>query len=153
MNSEKCDFILNQYLMLDKNERVPLRLSLHLLFCKKCRNQIKMLRFAEKKIASPLSMPSPVTDETIQKIMDSVSPEMYKKMQKKPVPLVSWIIGGIVLIFLPLISIRSISLMNSRTLSMTYALLIAFCITAYCTVFVFGNIDAFIKKISGKPAA
>ena len=112
-----------------------------------------MLRFAEEKIASPLSMPSPVTDETIQKIMDSVSPEIYKKMQKKPVPLVSWIIGGIVLIFLPLISIRSISLMNSRTLSMTYALLIAFCITAYCTVFVFGNIDAFIKKISGKPAA
>lgn len=138
--------------MLDKNQMVPLNISLHLLFCNKCRQTIKMLKIAEKEIAEPLSMVSPVTDESIQKIMESVSEDVYKKIQKKSISFGSWIVTGLIMLFLLIVSIYTISLTNSRTLSIIYALLIAFCVTGYSATFVFGNIDVFVKKISGKAA-
>lgn len=147
MEHEKCEQIMNEYLMLDKGERVPFSLSLHLLSCKKCRKQIKMLEFAEKKAAEPLNIVTPVTDKTIQKVLDQIEPEAHSKFVR-PLPIPCWIIGGIIMICLLFSSMATTPFFHSRTLSLWYALTIAGCVTAYSAVFVFSNIDIFIKKIS-----
>ena len=91
--NNKCEDFLNQYLMLDKGERVPLRISLHLLCCKKCREQIKLLKLAEKEISAPLKIETPVTDASIQKVLSQVHVQKKDRFYK-PLPFAGWIIGG-----------------------------------------------------------
>lgn len=151
MNNKKqtnCDNAMSEYLMLDKNQHLPFRLTFHLLKCSECRRKIKMLSEAEKHIASPLKIPCPVTDETIKNVMMSVDPAAYEKFKARPVGLSHWIISGIVMIFMLVLSIYSTSEMQSPSLVLIYGLMIAFCVTLYCTVFVMSNVDFFVKKIS-----
>ena len=151
MNNKKqtnCDNAMSEYLMLDKNQHLPFRLTFHLLKCSECRRKIQMLSEAEKHIASPLKIPCPVTDETIKNVMMSVDPAAYEKFKARPVGLSHWIISGIVMIFMLVLSIYSTSEMQSPSLVLIYGLMIAFCVTLYCTVFVMSNVDFFVKKIS-----
>ena len=116
MNNKKqtnCDNAMSEYLMLDKNQHLPFRLTFHLLKCSECRRKIKMLSEAEKHIASPLKIPCPVTDETIKNVMMSVDPAAYEKFKARPVGLSHWIISGIVMIFMLVLSIYSTSEMQS----------------------------------------
>lgn len=145
--NEKCENFMNQYLMLDKGERVPLKISLHLLGCKKCRMQIKLLKMAEKEISAPLKIETPVTDASIQKVLSEINIDRKDKFYK-PLPFLGWIIGGILMIALLFSSLTPMQDMQSRSLSIWYALTIAGCVTAYCAVFVCSHIDFFIKKIS-----
>lgn len=151
MNNKKqtnCDNAMSEYLMLDKNQHLPFRLTFHLLKCSECRRKIKMLSEAEKHISAPLKIPCPVTDETIKNVMMSVDPAAYEKFKARPVGLSHWIISGIVMIFMLVLSIYSTSEMQSPSLVLIYGLMIAFCVTLYCTVFVMSNVDFFVKKIS-----
>lgn len=145
--NNKCEDFLNQYLMLDKGERVPLKISLHLLGCKKCREQIKLLKLAEKEISAPLKIETPVTDASIQKVLSQVHVQKKDRFYK-PLPFAGWIIGGILMIALLFSSLFSTQEMQNRSLSLWYALTIAGCVTAYCAVFVCSHIDLFIKKLS-----
>ena len=72
-NSKTCEEFMNRYLELDKNERIPFRLSMHLFFCRKCHRQIKMLAAAEKAAASPLKLQVPLTDASIKNVMERLS--------------------------------------------------------------------------------
>ena len=53
-----CDRAFNRYLELDKNERVPLRVTLHLLACPACRTGVRRLSRAERVLAAPLAVPA-----------------------------------------------------------------------------------------------
>ncbi len=145
--NNKCENFMNQYLMLDKGERVPFRISIHLLGCKKCREQIKLLRLAEKEISAPLKIETPVTDDSIQKVLSQIKVQQKDRFYK-PLPFAGWIIGGILMITLLFSSLFSTQDIQSRSLSIWYALTIAGCVTAYSAVFVCSHIDLFIKKIS-----
>ncbi len=145
--NNKCEDFMNQYLMLDKGERVPLKISLHLLGCKKCREQIKLLKLAEKEISAPLKIETPVTDASIQKVLSQVHVQQKDRFYK-PLPFAGWIIGGILMITFLFSSLLSTQDIQNRSLSIWYALTIAGCVTVYCTVFVCSHIDLFIKKIS-----
>lgn len=147
--NDKCEQIMNKYLMLDKDERVPLKISLHLLGCKKCREQIKLLKLAEKEISAPLKIQTPVTDKTIQNVLAQVNISNISQKDKfyKPLPFAGWIIGGIIMVALLFSSMFTTSDMESKTLDIWYALTIAGCVTAYCAVFVCSHIDLFVKKI------
>lgn len=145
--NDKCENFMNQYLMLDKGERVPLKISAHLLCCKKCREQIKLLKLAEKEISAPLKIETPVTDASIQKILSEIHiPEKDKFY--KPLPFAGWIIGGILMVALLFSSLITTQDIQNRSLSIWYALTIAGCVTAYSAVFVCSHIDLFIKKLS-----
>ena len=124
---------MNQYLMLDKGERVPLKISLHLLGCKKCREQIKLLKLAEKEISAPLKIETPVTDASIQKIISQIHVQQKDRFYK-PLPFAGWIIGGILMIALLFSSLFSTQDIQNRSLSIWYALTIAGCVTVYCAV-------------------
>lgn len=143
----KCEEMMNEYLMLDKGEKVPLHLTMHILGCKKCRGQIKLMKKAEEKISAPLKILAPVTDESIAKVLEQVSPEL-KIRNHKPFPVFGWILGGVIMAALLIFAMNNISDFHNNRLTAYYAYTLAGSISVYCAVFVFSHMDAFVKKIS-----
>ena len=139
MKNKKCNKIIERYLQLDKNQRLPLSITLHILSCKSCKNKIRMMSLAEESIKEPISITVPIT---------KISPESYNKITKNPISMTNWIISGIITILLLCASVIFASKFNSSTLTFIYTLISGTAIITYCCAFVISNIDFFIKKIS-----
>lgn len=148
MKNKKCNKIIERYLQLDKNQRLPLSITLHILSCKSCKNKIRMMSLAEEAIKEPISIEVPITDNSIEQIMQKISPETYNKITKNPISMTNWIISGIITILLLCASVIFASKFNSSTLTFIYTLISGTAIITYCCAFVISNIDFFIKKIS-----
>lgn len=148
MKNKKCNKIIERYLQLDKNQRLPLSITLHILSCKSCKNKIRMMSLAEESIKEPISITVPITDNSIEQIMQKISPESYNKITKNPISMTNWIISGIITILLLCDSVIFASKFNSSTLTFIYTLISGTAIITYCCAFVISNIDFFIKKIS-----
>ena len=69
-----CSEVMNNYLSLDKGERVPLGVTLHLITCKECRNQVRALKKAEKIARAPLEIPVAMDDFSIEAVMAKIAP-------------------------------------------------------------------------------
>ncbi len=130
MKTEKCEKIMNDFMMLDKNERLPLGLTLHLLTCKTCRTQVRYLTLAEKYTG------------------ESLRPSVEFKI--KPVSMTKWIVCGIVMIVFMLVFGAFSGKINNPNLIMAFYLVFGLIVTAYCAVFMGQNLDFFVKKISSK---
>lgn len=148
MENKKCENIINRYLQLDKDERLPLDITIHLLLCKSCRNKVRMLTMAEKQLSKYTNKTVKLTDSSIQAVIKEVAPETYEKLSKNPISLFNWIIGGIITISFLVISVIYASEYNNTSLTIGYAFVSAVAIVTYCSAFVMSNIDFFIKKIS-----
>lgn len=148
MKNKKCNKIIERYLQLDKNQRLPLSITLHILSCKSCKNKIRMMSLAEESIKEPISIEVPITDNSIEQIMQKISPETYNKITKNPISMTNWIISGIITILLLCASVIFASKFNSSTLTFIYTLISGTAIITYCCAFVISNIDFFVKKIS-----
>ena len=140
--------IMNEFLMLDKNERIPLSLTIKLLFNRKCRNEVRLLTKAEKLAKKPLSVQMPVTDKTIHAVLNQINPEFAEKAEiKNPFPLSRWITAGIamtaMMIFLGIMTRTS----SDQLLVLPFYVLFATVFTTYCAFFVGCNMDFFVKKI------
>jgi hypothetical protein len=147
MNVEKCGQIMHDYLLLDRHEHVPLKITAHLLVCKKCRTEVRLLTIADKACTKPLSIPVPITSDSITSIMKAVIPNYtVEEPEFNKVSLKRWVISGLVMIFAMLFfGINSYS-QNSQIAVSVY-LVFAAVITAYLALFVAGNMDFFIKKL------
>lgn len=142
---------LDQFLSLDKGQHVPFSLSLHLLFCKKCRAQIRSLIRAEQLAAKPLSISSPVTEDSIRTAIQQHAPEYEQKSYRFPIPL--WIVAGVfILATLFVFSLLSRKIVNG-TLEFTTYLFFALVVTGYLVLFFATNMDFFVKRIHTKKAA
>lgn len=147
MNVEKCGQIMHDYLLLDRHEHVPLKITAHLLVCKKCRTEVRLLTISDKACTKPLSIPVPITSDSITSIMKAVIPNYtVEEPEFNKVSLKRWVISGLVMIFAMLFfGINSYS-QNSQIAVSVY-LVFAAVITAYLALFVAGNMDFFIKKL------
>ena len=47
MKNKKCNKIIERYLQLDKNQRLPLAITLHILSCKSCKNKMECVKNAK----------------------------------------------------------------------------------------------------------
>lgn len=152
MKNKTTEKLITEYLMLDKNQKVPLSLSLKMFFNKKCHTTIKMIASAENLTKQPLNLTSPFTDSSIAAVMNKIAPQEYQKLIQTPISIANWIISGIFMIILLFSPLFLTNIMNSLSsqFSLFYSLFIATCVTAYASVFVFSNIDFFVKKISTK---
>lgn len=143
-----CENYMDQYLALDKDERVPLSLTIHLLICKKCRTQVRLLTMAEKIAAEPLCVPVPLTDNIITAIMKKIQPDWDPETcSTNPVSLKKWIVGGIFMILSMLVFGVFTSASSSEGLLVAFYLVFAGVVCSYCALFVGSNMDFFIKKI------
>lgn len=133
MKNENCEKTMDTFLALDKYERIPLGVTLHFICCKKCRTQARYLTLAEKFAGEPIR-PAPLKDA-------------LENIPVKPVSMAKWIISGIIMILMMVVS----GILLNKTESPAFAIILninfGLIITAYCAIFVGTNMDFFIKKI------
>lgn len=144
---KNCEQFMDQYLMLDKGEILPFKLSLHLLACRECRKEIRTLTKAQKLAGKPLKITVPSTDKSITKAMQSI--DINYDSSKVHVPLFQWIIAGVIMI-VAFFLFGLLTNTPTHEVNAIYYLLFAGSITAYCMLFVGTNLDFFIKKIDIK---
>lgn len=152
--SDKCEKYMNQFLMLDKRQALPLELSFHLLCCKKCRTQVRLMALAEKKVAEPLFIPVPFSDESLVRTMKSIDPN-FDPQSICPVSLSKWVVAGICLIlaFLSFALLDAVPIISDGMAVAVYSVF-GMSIALYCALFIFSNLDFFVKKVENiKPLA
>lgn len=140
-----CEQTMNDYLALDKNERVPPRITRHLLVCGHCRARVRLLTRAEHTAAHMLAAPVPLSDPAIARIMQTVAPA-WSEEKAQPVSMRGWIFGGILMIVFMLAFRLFRGAADNDTLLLAFYLFFALAVTAYCAIFVGTNLDFFIKK-------
>ena len=133
MNNETCEKNMDTFFSLDKYERIPLRLTLHLLSCKKCRNQVHYLSLAEKYASEPIKQ-TPIKDA-------------LENMPVRPVTMTKWIIWGIIMILLLVVFCLILNRIDRTSFAIFFNIIFGTLVTAYCVLFVGTNMDFFIKKI------
>ena len=139
-----CDKIMDDFLMLDKGQRLPVKISMHLLKCKKCRSEVRSLTKAEKLSGHSLNLKTPLTDASIVAIMQKVDPSYKPKKYK--VSFAQWIIIGFLMILGMLCF--GIYTHQSRDLTIAFYMVFAGAVVFYTLLFVASNMDFFVKKIS-----
>lgn len=145
--SEKCTDTMNRFLELDKHQAIPLRVSLHLLCCRKCRTQVRLMTMAERSCSEPLSVPATDSDLAIAMLMKKIDPSYTPELTGGHISMRRWIVSGIAMIFGMLFFLFSSNSLNNSTLNIVFYLFFACAISAYCAIFVGSNMDFFVKKI------
>lgn len=158
-----CDEAFNRYLELDKNERVPLRVTLHLFACPACRTGVRRLSRAERVLASPHAVSaqgafsSASDDAAVLSAMERIRAAglAYPPSQDDEgrVSLSRWIGSGLGLVFgfaiIPFSAIGEWSrLAFGTSFSIPLYLLCGIAVTTWCGVFIGSNIDFFVKKFN-----
>ncbi len=139
---------MEEYLRLDKHQRIPFRLILHFLFCSKCRNEVKALTKAEKLSAEPLNVPVPLKDDTIQKVLAKVNSNLAPQKKRNLIP--RWVSSGIILI-LTMLSLGYITRSFDNEYYTFWAfMLFTIAFIVYILVFFASNMELFIKRINTK---
>ncbi len=148
MSNSKCEKTMDKFLEMDKNDRIPFGVTMHLLFCKDCRRQVHYLTMAEKLAAAPLKVPAPLNDAALNQIMKSADPSWCdKNLQKNPVSMFRWILGGLLMIlFLCCFGLFANSV-QSEGLLITFYVVFSVIVVCYSAIFVGSNLDFFVKKI------
>lgn len=91
MNFKNCSHITNYYLKKDNDQKVSLKIRIHLLFCSKCRKEFKVFistinSFAE---SAPFSPNIDLSDQIMTKI--NTMPVNYHH----DIPIWQWILPGL----------------------------------------------------------
>lgn len=143
-----CDDYLNDYLLLDKNQKIPLKLSMHFLLCKDCRKIIRSLSRAEKIAAEPLKIKSPVNSQEITQIVQQIDPDYNPKKSK--VSFTTWVFAGIILITSMILANILTKSISTSFLSFVTAISFVLLFCLYFFAFVQANMEFFVKKIGAK---
>ena len=145
-NKKNCENIMDTFLSLDKDEHIPLKVSLHLLSCPKCRTQVRMMTKAEHLAKVPLSQAVNESDSVIASVLKKIDTQKGSSTPN-PISLRQWIVSGILMILL-MLSFGLYTAESSEELKIAFYLVFALIITIYCAMFIGCNIDFFIKKIN-----
>lgn len=141
--SEKneCSKVMDKFLELDKNERFPLWITKHLLTCAECRSNVRMFTRAERFLAQENDAESPFTYAAISDVKEKLYPGSTKE---KKVPLLYWLIIGIILVVCMIFASVSVNKYFPELQSISF-IFVAAIITTYCMLFVGMNMDFFVK--------
>jgi hypothetical protein len=145
MNTHICDEMMDKFFSLDKNERYPLKLTLHLLTCETCRTQVRLCTLAEKVSAAPLARPA--DEDAIGALIQKIKAASPDHSDVSPISLRRWIVSGIVMIFMMMFFVVASPQTSGNYLQLAFYLVFAGAVTAYCALFIASNMDFFIKKI------
>ena len=145
----KCNAVMEEYMNLDKGERIPLGITLHLLACKHCRSQVRLLRRAERSSVPDSCKQTALDDAAILAVMNKISGN--KSGKKNPISFSKWIIGGAAMVALFITFSVFEKPGSNHTLTVYTYIELAALITAYCALFIRSNMDFFVKKIKKMP--
>ena len=144
---KSCDFYMDKFFALDKNERLPASLTVHLLFCKKCRNFVRKFSLIEKKCSKENMKKISCESKNVLEIMSRLDSayEMYN-LQKERVSMRQWLAAGAALILCVVLFEMLAFFASADFFIFPLSLFFAFSIIMYCVAFVGTNMDFFIKK-------
>ncbi len=146
MNALSCHKVMDTFFSLDKNQRLPLRVTAHLLVCKKCHTQVRLCTMAEQVCAESLRQPLPAGSDIAAGIMSRIA-EHDELSNAKPLTMRRWIFSGVAMIIALLAFCLSTTAATDPRLLVSFYLLFGGIVTAYCALFIGSNLDFFIKKI------
>ena len=162
-----CEKAFDRYLDLDKNERVPFLVTLHLLVCPACRTGVRCMTRAEQILAVPLSpaRAKPALDPANSALEEVDDPVIHAALERIAaaglsypvledegrVSLFRWLVSGVILAggfaVIPFSSIGEWGrTVFGNSFSVPFYLLCGIAVTAYCGLFIGTNIDFFVKK-------
>lgn len=144
---KKCESYMDRFFALDKNERLPLSLTLHLLACKKCRSSVRRLTLLEKKCSRENLRKIKADSKSVAGIMSLLDGECRRcNISRKSVSLTHWSFTGILLL-LCMIVMELLAIVTASELMMfSISFFFGFSVIVYCAFFVGLNMDFFIKK-------
>ncbi len=145
-------------MILDKNTRVPLSVTIHLLRCRKCRKFVesmaKVKDLSKKQFSSRRGLDKEFMSRTMQKI-DLLTPDLMKIQAEKhklpPTRFLPWISLGVLMILgLSSIPFTSMGKWAAQAFQLKFviptSLISALLVSIYAAIFVGRNLDFFIKK-------
>ena len=147
-SSKKCSEVMEKYLALDKNQKVPFNISSHLMSCSKCRKEVRSLRLAERLCADSFSFKLPLEDNLIQGVLEQIDPKVKKRISFQEKVFRLWTIAGLVLLLAFVLLVFVAKNFESRDLLMAIATVIAGFVTVWGVMYIVANLDFFIKRIN-----
>ncbi|WP_156144673.1 hypothetical protein [Treponema phagedenis] len=146
-----CEKIIDTYLKLDKYERVPIGITLHLLRCRSCRETVKKLSKVYTQHRKKEKNPSP---ELVEDIMQNIYQLSEKPVQTETLSdakILLWMLTGLLIvigfIILPFTEIGQWGINHlGIAFIIPFALICAISVSAFYAVFVGKNIDFFVKQ-------
>ncbi|MDR1786607.1 MAG: hypothetical protein LBR23_09150 [Spirochaetaceae bacterium] len=145
MNEKTCAAMMDVFFGLDKNERYPLKLTLHLLACKTCRTQVRLCTLAERALAAPVLRPVPQMEADA--LTERVARAFPRRGEGSPISLRRWIVSGAAMILAMMLFTLVSPQSAGNHLQLAFYLVFGCVVTAYCALFIAGNMDFFVKKI------
>jgi hypothetical protein len=143
-SEQQCNDAMEKFFALDKNERLPIPLTLHILLCQDCRKTVRALYLAEKQLLRENRSEESITEALLWEISRRLD---ITKMEIKPISMGKWVAGGLAVIATILLSvIFTGTLVTDTSLLAAIYLTMGFVLTLYCGLFVAGNIDFFVKQ-------
>lgn len=106
-----CEKAINEYCKLDKNQSLPVALSIHMMFCPKCRTLIQNMERLDK--FKELDGLPKIKEDSILKVMNKINALETKELEgnKKPVLIPFFIVIALFMlpfIILPMLDIGKI---------------------------------------------
>ena len=139
-----CENFMEKFLLLDKNEILPLSMTFHLLFCEECRTIVRKFSKAEKLTYQMEQRDCKKNSENSIKNFEILLNVFKDDIKIHKVHLFNWISIGIILlicmVFCSIFLNRFIPQMQN-----VWFVFIAAVICTYCVIFVGMNMDFFVK--------
>ncbi|MCI5830444.1 MAG: hypothetical protein UHY90_05905 [Treponema sp.] len=145
--NRKCIDYMETFYSLDKHERLPLKISLHLLFCKECRTKVRNLTTAEKLLLKNALSKSEDSSKTATYVLNAISKTSLNYHEKKT-SLRKWALSGTGLLACFLIIIPLLIIKGQDFLSLVSTISLSAVLCIWCFLFVGNNMDFFIKMSS-----
>ena len=155
----KCSNAFERYLALDKHERVPFSIMIHLFFCPVCRTAVRQMAAAEVLLSRPFAVRShrteapvdPVVSAALGKIAAAGLAYPVREPVAKRVSLFRWLLVGILLaggFALFPFTASGVWMQDEfgKALVIPFYILCGCAVTAYGGLFVGTNIDLFVKR-------
>lgn len=144
---KNCNDYLEMFYKLDKHELIPLKLSIHLLFCRECRTTVRKLTKAEKLLSEKALSPSDESSRTAAYVLAAIDKTNLNYHEKKT-SLKKWALSGTALLVCMIIMIPLLILTGEDMLSLVSTISFSAMLCIWCSLFVGNNMDYFIKMSS-----
>lgn len=150
----KCNEIMEEYLHVERYERLPLHIVFHLLHCKKCRNNIRCMtvatHFSSNKIMKRAVKTNPLYIRTMQQIMAINNENAIKKSKFTFLILSLWaVIGTLMLAIFLVVPSTKLGLIFMQAFGSRFTLQFLFTVVSFLTtctiIFIANNLKFFVK--------
>lgn len=150
----KCNEVMEEYLHVERYERLPLNIAFHILHCKKCRDNIRNMtlatHFSSNKIMRRSSKTNPLYIKTMQQIMVANSEQTIKKSNFAFFIFSLWgVIGTAMLAIFLVIPSTKTGIKFMQTFGNHFALQFLFTVVFFLTIctiiFIANNLKLLVK--------